>query len=1099
MATILIVDDRAINREFMKTLLSYRGHTIVEANNGQQGLDLAKAWSPQLIISDVLMPAMDGFEFARQVRQLPTIGATPIIFSSAHYPRAESRALAAACGVYTILTKPCEPQVILDAVEEALGNSLPDQEVPKPDDKFDHEHLRLVTDKLSRRNDELRTANLRVTKLIQLGQQIIQEKEPAHLIREYCEGAREIIGAKCAGLGVWNEEDLSIKEFCASGIDSELEAHCVSSLRSEGIIAEILQQRAARRLHAPAGESLTLGFPPAFPPVSSFIGVPIVSATRTYGFLYLAEKLGSDQFNQRDEELLNLLAAQLGVSYENARLYREATLRGDELEKEVKERRRAEGALRKKEAQFDSLLHSSIIGILVTEVDGRINQANDAYLEMTGYTREDLTTGRMRWDELTPPEYLDVSRRAVEQLLQSGVVPPFEKEYIRKDGSRLPVLVGVNLLAGSKKECVTFVLDITERKRADALRAYLASIVEFSDDAIIGKTLEGVITSWNAGAEKIYGYRAAEVVGRNVTMLAPADMVGEIHKILKQINEGVSVRDDSTVRVRKDGQFINVTLSVSPIKDRAGNIIGSSTIARDITASKRTEEKLSLLATAVEQSGNTILITDAEGTIQYVNPAFEQTCGYSREEVLGQNPRILKSGQITRESYKKLWDTITSGAQWSGSFTNRKKDGTLYEEEATISPVRNSAGKIMNYVAVKQDVTERKIAEEEKARLLAQVQDQKQRIDSIVTNVPGVVWEAWGQPDESSQRIDFVSDYVEKMLGYTVEQWLSTPNYWLSIVHPDDKERAAREAASIYVGGTGGVTMFRWMTSDGRALWTESHIMVVCDQAGNPTGMRGVTLDVTERKRAEEEIISAHTLALETAQVKAEFLSNMSHELRTPMNGIIGFTGLMLETDLSDEQREYLDLVSKSADLLMILINNILTFSESDPDKLESVEFSLQEHVHESVMTLAGAAKDKGLRLSYQISPEAPATLTGDPGRLSKILRLLIDNAVKFTERGDIDVRVSLRSRTTGEIGLQFTVQDTGIGVPADRQEMIFNPFIQADGSTSRRYGGAGLGLAICRHMVEMVGDRIWVESEPGCGSSFHFTARFKVSQQSEE
>jgi PAS domain S-box-containing protein len=1099
MATILVIDDRVANREFLKTLLSYGGHTILEASDGQEGLDLAKTRSPQLIISDVLMPEMDGFEFARQVRKHSTISTTPIIFSSAHYPRSESRALAAACGVYTILTKPCEPQTVLDAVEEALGNWLPDQEIPKPGKAFNYEHLRLVTDKLFSRTAELRTANLQVTKLIQLGQQMIQEKEPKHLIREYCDAAREIIGAECAGLGLLKEDDLSIKEFCASGFGSELEAYCASSLRPEGIIGEILQQRAARRLHAPAGQRLTVGFPTEFPPVSSFIGVPIKSATHTYGFLCLSNKLGNNEFNQHDEELLYLLAAQLGVSYENDRLYREANRRADELEKVVNERRRAEAALHKKEAQFESLLHSSIIGILVTGIDGRINQANDAYLEMTGYTREDLLAGRMRWDELTPPEYLDVSRRAVEQLLQLGVVPPFEKEYIRKDGSRMPALVGVNLLAGSKNECVTFVLDITERKRADKVKAYFASIVEFSDDAIVGKTLDGEITSWNAGAEKIYGYKPDEVIGRNVSMLAPTDLVGEIHKILEQINKGVSVRDHETLRIRKDGRRINVALSVSPIKDGAGNIIGSSTIARDITNRKQTEEKLSMLAKAVEQSGNIIVITDTEGSIQYVNPAFEHTTGYSRDEALGQNPRILKGGHRSRESYKRLWDTITSGAQWSGNFTNRRKDGTLYEEEATISPVRNGAGKIINYVAVKQDVTERKIAEKEKARLLAQVQDQKQRIDSIVTNVPGVVWEAWGQPDESSQRIDFVSDYVEKMLGYTVEEWLSTPNYWLSIVHPDDKDRAAREAASIYAGRTGGVTAFRWITSDGRALWVESHISVVCDGAGNPIGMRGVTLDVTERMVAEEEITRAHNLALETAQVKAEFLANMSHELRTPMNGIIGFTDLMLETDLSDEQRDYLDMVSKSADSLMTLINNILTFSESDPAKLESVEFALEEHVHESVMSFAGAAKNKGLRLSYQISSDAPATLTGDPGRLSKLLRLLVDNAVKFTERGDIAVRVSLRSHTADEIGLRFTVRDTGIGIPADRHQAIFNPFIQVDGSTSRRHGGAGLGLAICRHMVEMVGDRIWVESEPGRGSSFHFTARFKVRPHSEQ
>ncbi len=503
--------------------------------------------------------------------------------------------------------------------------------------------------------------------------------------------------------------------------------------------------------------------------------------------------------------------------------------------------------------------------------------------------------------------------------------------------------------------------EITERKLiTEALRdsrAAARGLLDATRESLFLLDGRGKVIAVNTTAALRFQKMPEEIIGINFFDLLPAEMRENRRVYFNQVMQtGTPVDFEGT----RNGMVMQICFY--PVKDKSGGMSGVAVFAQDITERKQAEMELKKLSLAVEQSPASVVITDTLGTIEYVNSKFTELTGYGAAEVVGKNPRILNSGKLPREHFKDLWDTILAGNEWHGEFHNKKKNGELFWEHAHISPIRNKEDKLTNFVAVKEDIT--------------------------------------------------------------------------------------------------------------------------------------------ERKRMREELIRAKQSADEANRAKGDFLANMSHEIRTPMNAVIGMSFLALKTDLTPKQRDYLNRIQSSANSLLGIINDILDFSKIEAGKMdmESVEFNLDEVLDNlaNLITLKVQEKED-LEVLFATAADVPRVLIGDPLRLGQVLINLAGNAVKFTESGEIVVSTELVKKDRNQVTLKFSVTDSGIGLTKGQMGKLFQSFSQADTSTTRKYGGTGLGLTISRRLVEMMGGDIRVESEPGQGASFSFCAAFGRSLKKEK
>lgn len=476
---------------------------------------------------------------------------------------------------------------------------------------------------------------------------------------------------------------------------------------------------------------------------------------------------------------------------------------------------------------------------------------------------------------------------------------------------------------------------------------------------------------------------------------------------------------------------------------------------------------------------------DETGIIRNVNGRWLEVMGYDREEIVGSKITLV----MTPESADRAQTTVLpqywrDGVIRDVPYQYVKKDGIVIDVLLDSVVMDDPAwGKIS--LSTVRNITLRKRAEEEARRMRA-------LLNSIIQNLPTPVF----LKDAEELKYVLWNRASEKLYGFSTEEVVGKTAYDF---FPDDQADMfhAQDRETLSKGRLLCVPEQLVNTKDKGTRIVHSKKLPILDDDGTPRYLVGISEDITERKEAEKALIKARDAAEQASRAKSEFLANMSHEIRTPINGIMGMTELAMNTELTPEQHEYLDAVRISADALLKLINDILDFSKIEAGKLEliDVEFALRDTIADTMTMLAVQAHKKDLELVYQVSPDVPDALIGDPGRIRQVLVNLVGNAIKFTEKGEVVVRVQSGIEQRDEAHLHFTITDTGIGIPPEKHEKIFREFEQADGSTSRKYGGTGLGLAICSRFCEMMGGKIWVESEVGKGSAFHFTARLHLQK----
>ena len=537
-------------------------------------------------------------------------------------------------------------------------------------------------------------------------------------------------------------------------------------------------------------------------------------------------------------------------------------------------------------------------------------------------------------------------------------------------------------LSESGQQVIVLVRDITSRKHAeDTLKINedrLRNITDNANDAIVMTDEEGIVTFWNNAATKIFGYVESQAIGQSLeALIIPPDSQAAHKKgytSFIQSGEGKIHQNTMDVTaVHKNGSELSIELSLSSLQIN-GRWFALG-ILRDISDRKKMEQQILQLAQAVEQSPESIVITNINAEIEYVNQAFVQNTGYQVEEVVGENPRMLQSGNTPHETHTAMWETLSRGLPWKGEFNNKRKDGSEYFEFAIITPLKQSDGTVSHYVAVKEDITEKK---------------------------------------RNGHLLDEYRNHLEELI----------------------EKRTA---------------------------------------------------DLNQ--------------ALEKAEVankaKSHFLANMSHEIRTPMNAIIGLTYILKRDALNEVQIDKLDKIDSAATHLLSIINDVLDISKIEAQKfhLEYTDFHLDALFDHIKSLITDQAQRKGLGIKTN-STDMPLWLNGDITRIRQAILNFTSNAIKFSEQGNIELCAKKVRQEDEKVLVRFEVKDNGVGIEDDKLSRIFEAFEQADSSTTRQYGGTGLGLTISRKLAEMMGGEIGVESTPGQGSCFWFTAWLGIAAE---
>lgn len=586
---------------------------------------------------------------------------------------------------------------------------------------------------------------------------------------------------------------------------------------------------------------------------------------------------------------------------------------------------------------------------------------------------------------------------------------------------------------------------------------------------------EGKFVRWNAPFQQRLGYSTAEFLAMDAAETLAEDYRELVPKIMGRAwTEGHAEME--AVWLTKSGERIPCYLSgVCILEDNQPYVVS---VGVDLSDQKRAQEEIRksevqyrrLLANLPDLTWT----MDAERRITYVSPNILEMFGYCPDEVTGRDRQFMISRihpddlELVRENYQALFD---HARPFDVDYRLRRKDDVwVWVRSRSVRTYEQNGLHLAD--GILSDITERKQAERVNSQLASIVTSS---IAAIIGHAPDGTIVSWNPG-------------AEKIFGYTAADAMG--KHISLLVAPD----RLHEVPEVIVKVVRGQQISRFESTcvrkDGSRFDVSLAVSAITDKTGRLLGISTIANDISVQKRAEQQLLRAKEAAEAATRAKTQFLANISHELRTPMNAILGMTELSLDTTLDAEQREYLLTIQSSGNALLALIDKLLDFSNTESGALElnRVSFNFQELLRQTVRPFVFQGQQVGLDILCHVSPDLPEMVVGDPERLRQVLVNLIGNAIKFTHQGSVTVTVSCNAGSDHTAEFLFAISDSGIGIPAEKHTAIFEPFTQSDGSLTRKYGGTGLGLAVCKRLVELMGGKIWLASHPGRGSTFYFT-----------
>ena len=739
--------------------------------------------------------------------------------------------------------------------------------------------------------------------------------------------------------------------------------------------------------------------------------------------------------------------------------------------------------------------------VITTDNEGRVTYLNAVAESLTGWTYQQASSQpldavfRIVNEETRLPVASPVAR-----ALREGVVVGLTNHtmLIRKDGSERFIDDSAAPIRNDRSEvtgCVLVFRDISERRRLEHMAAsrlrdarLLGAIVESSDDAIVSKSLEGVIQSWNASAERIFGYKASEAVGRHISLVIPPERIGEEDKIIASLRAGRRVEHFETERVRKDGRRIWVSLTISPIKDNQGHVVGASKIVRDITEQRHAAEReRSLLADAVaanakfraffDQGALFAGIVSTDGTVVEPNRLSWEGCGYTREQIVGkpfwEGPWWTPSAALV-EQIKAGAAEAAAGRTYRAELPYYVADGSQRMADVAIGPIKDDAGRVLFLAPMGTDITERKLAEAEREKFVTLVENSTDFIG--ICDLAGVP--------------TYVNPAGLKMVGLGSMDEARNVNV-RDFFYPEDQSRMMDDFfSSVVTKGHAKIEVrFRHFRT-GEARWMDYKVLKLVDGDGQAAAFASVSQDVTERKGLEDNLRRLAADLSEADRRKDEFLATLSHELRNPLAPLRNTLEILKR---SNGQRELipraLDTMERQLQQLVRLVDDLLDLSRITHNRIElrKSEIEVGSVIHQAVDASRPLAESAGHEIEVHV-PSEPMYVLADPVRLTQIVDNLLNNAFKYTPRGG---KINVTARRHDNFAI-VTVKDTGIGIPPGKLESIFEMFTQLDRSLDRSQAGLGLGLTLVKRLTEAHGGAIEARSA-GIGQGSEFVVRLPL------